>query len=222
MEQSANPISIRDLKNGDWYWIHRAVIQEYALKIGVLGVAVYNVLASMVGSDQTCFPSQKYMAECLGLSRATVNKAIKRLEKTGLIKKEKRDRYHCRYTLFKVRCKPGETQVSNKGNSDIKYFDTNDNPIKRINNNIDMKKIKKSDFKNAFKKFVPKTREDFLALELAQDLDDLQALPLYLSYAQKYPEMVLRNALVDVRRIPAHKIKKSRGALFNYIVQKYA
>jgi biotin operon repressor len=113
MEPSNNQIEIRDLRNGEWYWIHRAVIQVYASKIGAPGVMVYNLLASMADSGQTSFPSQKYMAACLGYSRTTVNKTIKRLEKAGLIKVEKRDRYHCRYSLLKVRCKAGETQMSN-------------------------------------------------------------------------------------------------------------
>jgi len=221
MEPSKNSIEIRDLRNGEWYWIHRAVVQDYASQIGAVGVAVYNLLASMADSGQLCFPSQKYMARCLGYSRATVNKTIKRLEKAGLIKIEKRDRYHCRYSLLKVRCKPGETQMSTRGNSDVKYFDTNDNQITRINNDIDRVKKNKSGF-GSLRGFKPKTREELLALDLARGLNDLQGLSLYLSYAKRYPETVLRKALAEVRRIPAHKIKKSRGALFNHIIQKYA
>ena len=68
--------------------------------------------------------------------------------------------------------------------------------------------------------FKPKTREELLALDLARGLDDLPALPLYLSYARKYPEFVLRKTLTEVRSIPAKKIKKSRGAFFNYLIQK--
>ena len=102
----------------------------------------------MADSGQLCFPSQKYMAESLGYSRATVNKTIKRLEKAGLIKIEKRDRYHCRYSLLKVRCKAGETQMSTGGNSDVKYFDTNDNDITRIKNDIDRFKKNKSQFRS--------------------------------------------------------------------------
>jgi len=221
MEPSANPIEIRDLRNGEWYWIHRAVIQDYASRIGAVGVAVYNLLASMADSGQLCFPSQKYMAKCLGYSRATVNKTIKRLEVACLIKIEKRDRYHCRYSLLKVRCKPSETQMSTRGNSDVKYFDTNDNDITRINNDIDRLKIKKSNFMT-FKGFKPKTREELLALDLAQGLGDLSGFPLYLSYARKYPESALRKALSEARSIPAQKIKKSRGAFFNYLIQKHA
>jgi len=111
---------IRDLRNGDWYWIHKAVINDYVQKIGATGVIVYSFLASMTDSNQRCFPSQKYMADKLGYSRATVNKALKRLKDNRLICIEKVSRYHCIYRLLKIRCKADETQVSNRGNSGVK------------------------------------------------------------------------------------------------------
>jgi biotin operon repressor len=96
------------------------VIKEYTPKIGSTGIAVYNFLASFVDTRQSCFPSQKYIAEHLGYSRATVNKTIKVLEENGLIRIEKRSRYHCVYHLLKVRCKDDKTQKLSRGNSDVK------------------------------------------------------------------------------------------------------
>ncbi len=46
MEETNTKIEVRDLRNGSWYWIHRAVIKEYTPKIGATGIAVYNFLAS--------------------------------------------------------------------------------------------------------------------------------------------------------------------------------
>jgi hypothetical protein len=45
---------VRDLRNGYWYWIHKAVIQEYTQKIGAIGIAVYNLLASLANSTLCC------------------------------------------------------------------------------------------------------------------------------------------------------------------------
>jgi len=73
-------IEIRDLRNGDWYWIHKAVIHEYAQKVGAIGIVVYNLLASLANSHQGCFPSQKYIARALGYSRSYVNETLKLLE----------------------------------------------------------------------------------------------------------------------------------------------
>ena len=70
--------------------------------------------------------------------------------------------------------------------------------------------------------FVPRTRQELLALDLAKGLGDPNGLGLYLSVAHKYPESVLRRALAEIRELPADKIRKSRGALFNHIVQEHA
>ena len=39
---------------------------------------------------------------------------------------------------------------------------------------------------------------------------------------QKYPEDIIQKALTQVKHIPDEKIKKSRGALFTYMLKKYA
>lgn len=67
---------------------------------------------------------------------------------------------------------------------------------------------------------MPKAREQLLAQDLAQGLGDLHGFPLYLSYAKRYPESGLRAIMAAVREIPPERIKKSRGALFNYLVQQ--
>jgi len=211
--------NIRELKNGSWYWIDKIIIQKYVSKIGAMGFTVYSFLASLANSNQSCFPSQKYIAERIGCSRSTVNKTIKVLVNCGLIKKERRNRYHCTYLLIKVRCKVEETQRSRVGNSDVFQIDTNDNKRIRNNNNIDKRGKWSPKVKN-FKEFKPRTREELLAVDLAVALDDYHGLPLYISLAKKYPEAFLRNILGQVRGIPQEKIKKSRGALFNHLVQK--
>ena len=75
---------------------------------------------------------------------------------------------------------------------------------------------------NSFKDFKPSDKEDLLAVDLADAFNDRDNLPLYLSYANRYPEQLLRTVMGEVKEIPLKKIKKSRGALFNHLVQKYA
>jgi biotin operon repressor len=214
---------IRDLRNGDWYWIHKAVINDYTSKVGATGIIVYSFLASMTDNNQRCFPSQKYIADKLGYSRATVNRAMKRLEENGLIRIEKRSRYHCIYHLLKIRCNTDETQMSHRGNSGVIYFDTNDNNITRnINNNVTEKNNFMNSKPNALDEFKPETRLELLAFDLAKALDDRKSLSVYLSYARRYPESILRRTLGDVKEIPISEIKKSRAALFNFLIKKYA
>lgn len=211
--------NIRDLKDCNWYWVDKIIIQKYVPQIGTMSFTVYSFLASLADCNQSCFPSQKYIAKRVGCSRSTVNKSIKVLVKYGLIKKERKNRYHCTYSLIKVRCSVEETQMLNTGNSDVSQRNTNDNKRIRNINNIDksgkwLSKIK------VLKEFKPRTKEELLALDLAIALNDYQGLPLYISLAKKHPETFLRNILGQVRGIPQEKIKKSRGALFNHLVQK--
>lgn len=70
--------------------------------------------------------------------------------------------------------------------------------------------------------FKPKNEKELLAWDLANNLNDFASLPLYISYANKYSDGLLRKALGDALEVPANKIRKSRGALFNHLVKKYA
>jgi len=214
-------IEVRDLRNGDWYWIHRAVIRDYTRKVGAMGIMVYNFLASLADSGQGCFPSQKHIAQSLGYSRSYVNETLKLLERNGLIRIEKKGRHHCVYHLLRLRCQPERTKVSTIANLDVHYTDTNDNTITRNNNDIvtDMNYKK---YSNIPKGFEPRNRRELLALDLANALDDRRGLALYLSYTRRFPEPVLRRALGIVKEIPSEKIRKSRAAFFNYLICRYA
>jgi biotin operon repressor len=213
--------NIRDFKNGNWYWVDKLIVQKNVPKIGTMSFTVYSFLASLADKNQSCFPSQKYIAESIGCSRSTVNKAIKALVKYGLIIKKRKDRYHCTYSLIKVRCRAEETQMSHTGKSDVTQRNTNDNKRIRNNNNNNIDKMRKGFSKiRSFKEFTPRNREELIAVDLADTLDDYQGLPFYISLAKKYPETFLRRILEQVMQVPQEKIKKSRGALFNHLVQK--
>lgn len=64
--------------------------------------------------------------------------------------------------------------------------------------------------------------EESLARELAEALGDQASLDLYRAYVLAYPDVLLRRALAEARSVPQERIKKSRGALFTYLVRKYA
>ena len=78
------------------------------------------------------------------------------------------------------------------------------------------------DKKLSIKMFVPKNSQDLLALDICQTLGDLDNLPLYLSYIRKYSPKIIQMAFDAARELPANKIKKTRGALFTYLVKHYA
>lgn len=62
--------------------------------------------------------------------------------------------------------------------------------------------------------------EQKIAEEIARALNDLDAVPLYVSYVRKYPLEFLQHTLMKVLSIPEANIRKSRGAYFTYLVQK--
>lgn len=59
-----------------------------------------------------------------------------------------------------------------------------------------------------------------LANEIAITLKDPEALPLYLQYSRKYQEAFLRKILARVMGIEDSKIRRSRGALFTFLVNQ--
>lgn len=61
-----------------------------------------------------------------------------------------------------------------------------------------------------------------LAIYLAESLDDLENLPLYIALSKKYSEQHLREALADAQAVPVNKIKKNRGALFNHLIKRHS
>jgi len=213
---------VRDFKNGDWYWINKKVLQLHSRCLKASGIAVYNALASFTNSKtQTCFPTQRAIAELVGISKRTVIRRIKELQKLGLIDVEKRSG-RCLYRLLKPKVTEKTQGSDKKDTREVTPLHTNNNYITRNINNIVNGDKRIFNFKAFFKGFKPKTREELLALDIARELNDLKSLPVYLSYARKYPEFLLRKLLAEVKDMPLNKIKKGRAALFNYLVKKYA
>lgn len=92
---------VRDLRNGDWYWISKVVLDEYGSKIQPIGIAIYNCLAEHANQEGFCFPSHKYIADKIGSSISSVQRGIRMMIKLGLISK-KRKRLHNVYYLLKI------------------------------------------------------------------------------------------------------------------------
>jgi hypothetical protein len=59
-----------------------------------------------------------------------------------------------------------------------------------------------------------------LANELAETLKDREALQFYLTLTRKYQESRLRQILAKVMSIDEKQIRKTRGALFTFLVNQ--
>lgn len=64
-------------------------------------------------------------------------------------------------------------------------------------------------------------RLELLAQDLAAGLDDRDHLPRYLWCAQRFPEPLLRRLLSEARATPEREIKRSRAALFAYLLRQH-
>ena len=213
-------IEIRSIKRGKWYWIDKGILKNYASELKSSGLAVYNVLAYFANSkSQSCFPTQKTMAKLIGLSRRTVSRKIRFLKNKRLIAIERMNGRFKYFLLFPKEskdhrgCDKKDTSHETQGN-------TNKNNRTRINNNVN--EDRKTLNMKSFKEFKLKTRKELLAFDLAKALNDSKSLPFYLSVARKYPESLLRKLLGETREIPSNKIKRSRAALFNYLLKLHA
>ena len=72
------------------------------------------------------------------------------------------------------------------------------------------------------KNFIPKTKQDRLAWTIAQGLGEAEYVTIFRSLVMHYPEAMIQRAYEEALAIPAEKVRKSRGAIFNYLVKKYA
>lgn len=61
-----------------------------------------------------------------------------------------------------------------------------------------------------------------LANEIAETLEDRDSLALHLQYVRKYKESFLRKTLAKVMALPEHKIRKTRAALFVFLINQGA
>jgi hypothetical protein len=82
---------LRDGRRPPFYIIDNAIIDEYATKIGVYGIAVYNLIARHADANgENAFPSLTTITKKLGIGRTKAAETIQLLIDTGLIEKERR------------------------------------------------------------------------------------------------------------------------------------
>jgi hypothetical protein len=160
MEVENQKIEVRDIRDSDWYWISRSILEDFAPKIGVIGLALYNVYASYAREKGIAFPSQKTIAQKLKVSLRTIRKYNKILEDNGLIKIE------CRKSegkpnliiLLKLRGRNqiplGSASVTYRGRQEVPTKDNNN----KENTNVDDKESSALDVIEYFKNKVKEVK----------------------------------------------------------------
>ena len=64
--------------------------------------------------------------------------------------------------------------------------------------------------------------EKKLANEIADTLKDRDSITMHLQYVRKYQEEFLRRILNKVMALPSDKIRKSRAALYTFLINQSA
>ena len=79
-------MEIRDTRETQWCWIDNEYLNGYAKFLSVSSTAVYLSLCRHADNKtQSCFPSMRLVAEELGVSTKTVERATMELEEWGII-----------------------------------------------------------------------------------------------------------------------------------------
>ena len=79
---------VRDFRTGiPWFRVHNCIVRDYGKELGPMGVAVYATLCCHAkNKTQESFPRKKTIAELLGCSSSAVRRALRIMEKLGLLK----------------------------------------------------------------------------------------------------------------------------------------
>lgn len=141
---SDKKIKIRDLRNGDWYWISKVLLDEFGKDIKPIGIAIYNCLAEHANQEGFCFPSHRYIARKIGSSVSSVQRGIRQMIKLGIIRKGRR-RYSNVYYLLKLDRSNRPTR-NDIGQSDLQIgqYDRSDRSVGTTNKNNKQSLIKKN------------------------------------------------------------------------------
>ena len=174
-------------------------------------------LSTFIDSEGRCYPSQEALAKALGISRSAVAKRMKTLLAF---------RWHGKPLVHakKVRCNNGSfenTVYTVLPEASLRIFDGKDGE----NNHVNESHVATSHLnQNQTNKLITVTERkkveiDPLAMDIARDMGDTRSLPYYQKMVRDHPASVLLRARGEVLEEP--NIKRSKGAMFAYLVKKH-
>lgn len=143
------PFEIRDIRNGEWYWVQKGVLASK--EINASDKLVYSALAYFAhNKTQICHPSYDTISDLVDLHRNTVIKSVKALIKHKFISSKKREGKVNFYELLKL-TSPKFRPVT-KENLDqsklrptpVQKRTTNNTYLTRLNNNKGIESLKKT------------------------------------------------------------------------------
>ena len=176
-------------------------------------------LSTFMDAEGRCYPSQEALAKALGISRTAVTKRMKSLLSFGWNGKTL-------VSARKVRSLTGKfdnTIYTILPESSLRIFDNKENKLSHVNaSHVAGGHTNQNQTNNKILNTVTEQktyRTDPLALELAHDMGDMKNLAYYKKTVGNIPASILLRARGEV--LEERNIKKSRGAMFAYLVKKH-
>lgn len=145
------PFEIRDMRNGEWYWVQKEVLASK--DINASDKLVYSALAYYSNQkSQTCFPSYNTIAKLVNLGERTVYAAVRKLTKYKFIavikKKGEVNHYdllkttHANFARVPEPMQNNTDTLAKQHHVPMQNNTTNNNYLTRITNNSEnLKKI---------------------------------------------------------------------------------
>ena len=176
-------------------------------------------LSTFMDGEGRCFPSQEALARALGISRTAATKRVKSLLSFRWQGKPL-------VSARKVRSLNGKfdnTVYTILPESSLRIFDNNIKKLSHVNaSHVAGLHTNQSQTINKILNTVTERKmgkTDSLALQLADDMNDMKNLAYYNKVVQKMPVSILLRARGEV--LEEKNIKKSKGAMFAYLVKKH-
>ena len=156
------------------------------------------------------------LARHVRLSLGTTKRAVASLSRRGLIR-YRRGFNQFRPTIFELPSSGEKLSQETTAGSKIARPNPNDKSSittdLSIGDNNDRGVVHRPDQAEAVER---------LAYRVADGLGDMKNLRLYQSYCRRFPAEMILKAYVHAKEPHPDKIRVSRGALFNFLVQLYA
>lgn len=100
-KQPEENIEIRDIRNKDWLWVNKAILDNR--KLTASEKIIYFALAYYANNDtQEAYPSTNKIAKLVDVSPRTVTRSVKKLSKLKIIGRVRRTGKSTIYTLLNV------------------------------------------------------------------------------------------------------------------------
>ena len=176
-------------------------------------------LSTFMDAEGRCFPSQEALAQALGISRTAVTKRVKSLlifrwQGKPLVSAKK---------VRSLQGKFDNTIYTILPESSLRIFDNRGKKPSHVNaSHVAGGHTNQSQTNNKILNIVTERKickTDPLALQIANDMGDMKNLAYYKKIVQELPTSILLRSRGEV--LEENNIKKSKGAMFAYLVKKY-